>query len=139
MTVWQAHRCPIPSSVPGSPNITGVLPRFSLVAISWDPPTEKSGNVTEYQVEYKISGAIHDSTVLDSNTFGRFHMHLVQGLGGKVNSLHEVRVRARTEAGYGPYSERVSFVFKPIGELMSICSLTETGPSYWILCVCNYK
>ena len=44
-------------------------------------------------------------------------MHLVQGVGKKVNSLHEVRVRARTEAGYGPYSERVSFVFKPIGEL----------------------
>ena len=31
--------------------------------------------------------------------------------------MHEVRVRARTEAGYGPYSERVSFVFKSIGEL----------------------
>ena len=109
------RHCLISLSVPGQPIIKGVLPRFSLVAISWNPPTQSGGPITAYQIEYKIDDAIHDSTVLEDSTLGRFH--LVQGLGGKVGSMHEVRVRARTEAGYGPYSERVSFVFKSIGEL----------------------
>ena len=98
---------------PGPPVITGVLPRFRLVSVCWEPDNNFVGEITGYQIEYKINGLIHDNTAMRDKKLRPYHH--VQIPNDDSKSIHEVRVRAKTVAGYGPYSDEVSFVHNQAG------------------------
>ena len=98
---------------PQPPVITGVLPRFRLVSVCWEPNNNFVGEIIGYQIEYKINGLIHDKTVWEDNKMRLYHH--VQIPNDNLMSSHEIRVRAKTVAGYGPYSEEVSFVYNLAG------------------------
>ena len=47
------------------------------------------------------------------------HQYSVYGIKGSEGKTHSVSLRAKTAAGYGPYSDPVVFTFKPISEVLA--------------------
>nr|WNS50082.1 fibronectin-like protein [Halisarca dujardinii] len=100
------------SEAPGAPVITGLLPRFYLVAISWDLPTPRTGAVTGYHMQYSIDGRLPYDRVFEGTTFTRYH--IVHAPTDSVGLTHSVKVRAQTGGGYGPFCAPVTFVYRQI-------------------------
>lgn len=68
--------------------------------IRWSPPASLRGVILGYEVAYTPRGSltqIHSSLMHSAST-----SLVIQGLS--PNQAYDVRVRARTVAGYGPYS-----------------------------------
>ena len=106
---------PLPSlAVPSSPTLSVVLPRFSNTFLVWSDPEPFAGDITGFQIRYLIDGV--PLTIPELG--GEVHQYSVSGIKGSEGKTHNVTLRAKTAAGYGPYSEPVVFTFQPIGEVL---------------------
>ena len=90
-----------------------VLPRFSNTYLVWSDPEPFAGPVTGFQIRYLIGSDSQSNPELGEGV----HQYSVSGIKGSKGKTHSVSLRAKTAAGYGPYSEPVVFTFKPIGEV----------------------
>ena len=105
---------PLPSlAVPSSPTLSVILPRFSNTYLVWSDPKPFVGPITGFQIRYLIDGV--PLTIPELG--GGVHQYSVSGIKGSEGKTHSVSLRAKTAAGYGPYSEPVVFTFQPIGEI----------------------
>ena len=108
---------PLPSlSVPSSPTLRVVLPRFSNTYLVWSDPEPFVGPITGFQIRYLIDGV--PLTIPELS--GGVHQYSVSGIKGSKGKTHSVSLRAKTAAGYGNHSKPVEFTFRPIGEKLAI-------------------
>ena len=73
------------------------------------------GDITGFQIRYLIDGVTKSNPELG----GGVHQYSVSGIKGSEGKTHSVSLRAKTAAGYGPYSKPVEFTFQPIGEVLA--------------------
>ena len=107
---------PLPSlAVPSSPTLRVVLPRFSNTYLVWSDPEPFAGDITGFQIRYLIDGVPRTIPELG----GGVHQYSVSGIKNSKGRTHSVSLRAKTAAGYGPYSDPVEFTFQPIGEVLA--------------------
>ena len=91
-----------------------VLPRFSNTYLVWRDPEPFVGPITGVQILYLID----DDAVSIPELGGGVHAYSISGIKGSEGKTHSVSLRAKTSAGYGPYSTPVVFTFQPIGEVL---------------------
>ena len=104
---------PLPSlTVPSSPTLRVVLPRFSNTYLVWSDPEPFVGPITGFQIRYLIDSVPRTIPELG----GGVHQYSVSSIKGSEGKTHSVSLRAKTAAGYGDYSDPVVFTFQPIGE-----------------------
>ena len=129
---------PLPSlAVPNPPTLRVVLPRFSNTYLVWRDPEPFVGPITGVQIRYLINGVAVNIPELGEGV----HAYSVPGIKGSEGKTHSVSLRAKTSAGYGPYSTPVVFIFQPIGEVLtphggrglSIYSMLCEWPSCWTM------
>ena len=107
---------PLPSlAVPDPPTLRVVLPRFSNTYLVWSDPEPFVGPITGVQIRYLIDGVAVNISELN----GGVHAYSISGIKGSEGKTHSVSLRAKTSAGYGPYSTPVVFIFRPIGEVLT--------------------
>ena len=95
---------------PDAPRLTGASGRTLLAA--WSPPTNTGPPITGYDLEYRRDGTI-DSYTLSSYTSSA---RLARITGLALDTLYEVRVRARNRDRFGRWSElnRASTLDTPV-------------------------
>ena len=92
-----------------------VLPRFSNTYLVWSDPEPFVGPITGVQIRYLIDGV--PLTIPELS--GGVHKYSISGIKGSEGKTHSVSLRAKTSAGYGPYSTPVVFTFQPIGKVLA--------------------
>ena len=102
-------------AAPSPPTLRVVLPRFSNTYLVWRDPEPFVGLITGVQIRYLIDGVAKNIPDLG----GGVHAYSVPGIKGSEGKTHSVSLRAKTSAGYGPYSTPVVFTFQPIGEVLA--------------------
>ncbi|XP_048358782.1 receptor-type tyrosine-protein phosphatase delta isoform X37 [Sphaerodactylus townsendi] len=106
----------IPEDLPsGFPqNLHSESATSSSVLLTWQPPilSERNGNITKYTLLYRDINAAHHPTevpVVSANT--------VMTLSGlKPDTTYDVKIRAHTSKGPGPYSPSVQFRTLPVDQ-----------------------
>lgn len=89
-------------------------------SFEWIKPDIIPGTIQNYEIDFtwepsfpipdKCNTLKHNSTILDSALLNYTHQK------GSPYSQYEVRIRAKTRAGYGNYSESISFMSDAGGE-----------------------
>ena len=76
------------------------------ISVEWQEPQEPNGIILDYEIFYRVTGATENESIVISaadlmseNTFQRN----ITGLMAFTD--YEVRMRARTSAGFGPYTD----------------------------------
>lgn len=101
----------------------------NTVVLSWDPPSLTNGLVVAYEIEYKLSNIADTNIVLECINLEEYESN-----GGSFSitslsqGLFEVRVRAVSLAGKGPFSGYVLFTISD-----SILSVHDV--LYLLLCL----
>ena len=91
--------CHIYIGIPDAPEFLGAVPNVTSIRLSWSPPSQYHGVITQYQVSHRCA-AIADTTVTND---GRLTL---TGLKPATTCL--VQVRAYTAAGAGGYSGTIT-------------------------------
>ncbi|XP_071532318.1 phosphatidylinositol phosphatase PTPRQ-like [Panulirus ornatus] len=84
---------------PGAPDIENVTPYEGSASVTWSPPEEANGIITEYEVVFEDKDGTYVNTTVD----GDVQTTLVEDL--EPCESYDVSVKARTEAGWGPFSD----------------------------------
>ena len=85
--------------IPDAPEFFGAVPNVTSIRLSWSPPSQYHGAITQYQVSHRCA-AIADTTVTNDGKL------TLTGLKPATTCL--VRVRAYTAAGAGGYSGTIT-------------------------------
>ncbi len=89
--------------VPSSPrNLTLQIESNTTMSVSWSPPEYENGIIIEYGIHVKEQGINSRGRIL--NVSGETNYTLVKMLKPYTN--YTFRLRARTSAGWGNFSER---------------------------------
>ena len=99
-------------TVPNSPTLRVILPRFSSTYLLWTDPEPFVGDITGVQIRYLINGTAKSIPELG----GGVRQYTVSGIKDTVGRNHSISLRAKTSAGWGAYSRPIEFTFRPIGE-----------------------
>nr|XP_056722658.1 receptor-type tyrosine-protein phosphatase delta isoform X11 [Euleptes europaea] len=109
----------IPEDLPsGFPqNLHSESATSSSVLLTWQPPilSERNGNITKYTLLYRdINVALHPTEVLvvPADT-----IMTLSGL--KPDTTYDVKIRAHTSKGPGPYSPSVQFRTLPVDQVFA--------------------
>lgn len=131
----------VPENTPGGyPQIAeGSNVTCCSVQLSWSPPVlaERNGVITEYTLAYKEAGTggapreLHLPPSLSS--------YVLNSL--KPNSAYDVKIRAHTSVGPGPYSPPIQYrtvAFDPTGRAcVFLCQPGWQGVGNWLKTICN--
>ena len=79
----------------------------------WSDPEPFVGDIIGVEIRYLIDCEPQDVP----EQGGGVNQYSVSGIKGSDGKTHSISLRARTTAGWGPYSTPVEFVFRPIGEM----------------------
>ena len=101
-----------PLSVPNSPSLRVVLPRFSNTYMVWRDPEPFVGDILGVQICYLIDCIPQNIPELGSG----INHYSVSGIKNSVGKTHSISLRARTSAGCGSFSAPEVFTFQPIGK-----------------------
>jgi len=90
-------------SVPKLLVVVGVT--NTSVTLSWNPPDQPNGIITQYQVQYRKRGSFKYLNVYPVNTDLPKITGLTHTVTGLIhNAEYMFRVRASTVMGYGPFT-----------------------------------
>jgi len=110
----------VPEKTPGGyPQITGPANvTCCSVQLSWSPPVlaERNGAITEYTLAYKEAGA--GGAPRELRLAPSLSSFVLNSL--KPNSVYDVKIRAHTSVGPGPYSPPMQYrtvAFDPTGRV----------------------
>ena len=115
------HHSVTPLPVPNPPTLQVILPRFSTTFLVWRDPEPFVGDVISLEIHYLIDGLPHYVPEQD----GSVNQFSVSGIKGSEGKKHSISLRARTSAGWGPYSTPVEFTFRSIGEMHNHMCVTS--------------
>ena len=101
-----------PLSVPNSPSLRVVLPRFSNTYLVWRNPEPFVGDILGVQIRYLID-CIPQNIPEQGSGINRYS---VSGIKSSAGKTHSISLRARTSAGCGSFSRPEVFTFQPIGK-----------------------
>ena len=99
-------------AVPNPPTQRVMLPRFSTTFLVWSDPEPFVGAINGVEIRYLIDCVPQNIP----EQGGGVNQFSVSGIKGSEGKTHSISLRARTTAGWGPYSTPVQFTFRPIGE-----------------------
>ena len=104
------HTVSVPSAPPAS--VDAFSTSSTSVRVIWDevPEFDRNGQITGYDVEYRQSEGEARTVSVVSNVFFR----ALDGL--ESFATYQVRVRARTSLGAGPYSDFIQVAEDQFGK-----------------------
>ena len=98
--------------VPNVPELTAVVPLFSIVYLTWAEPTPFVGEITNYEVSYTIGSG----SPMDKQVDGTVRTASYAVTEESAGQMHSIRIRARTSQGWGDFSNPFTFTFQPVGK-----------------------
>ena len=107
------HHSVTPLLVPNAPALRVILPRFSTTYLVWSDSEPFVGDIIGVEIRYLIDCVPQNIP----EQGGGVNQYSVSGIKGSEGKTHSISLRARTTAGWGPYSTPVVFIFRPIGEI----------------------
>ncbi|KAJ0032563.1 hypothetical protein NQD34_002644 [Periophthalmus magnuspinnatus] len=124
----------VPENSPGGyPQINeGSNVTCCSVQVSWSPPVlaERNGVITEYTLAYKEAGT--GEAPRELHLPPNLSSYVLNSL--KPNSAYDVKIRAHTSVGPGPYSPPMQYrtvAFDPTGKLSQSVSLVSLFECMW--------
>jgi len=104
----------VPGSAPHS--LTVLTIQSAFVILSWMEPTIPNGIITQYEVQYKRSSdSLFTISNISSTIIGDTIIGRVEGLVPRT--MYKLQIRAYTQVGVGPYSNKLTL------ETLSECEL----------------
>ncbi|XP_076803976.1 ephrin type-A receptor 4-A-like [Clavelina lepadiformis] len=89
-------------------DLTSVRNQLRSLTLQWKPPQRSNGRIIEYEVQVKATDSNGIVTILTPfTTEGSVRNITIDGL--KSETTYEARVRARTAAGFGQFSQPFSY------------------------------
>jgi len=115
--------------VPGGVTSLEVIPDIVSVVVTWEPPTDGRGSITQYELSYGLSNSENfiNSVHLSRSTTS----YRVTGLA--PSTAYMFVVTPSTSAGVGP-QQRVVSTTRPIGEGCVILCCVKT----YLITLCSY-
>lgn len=131
----------VPENTPGGyPQINeGSNVTCCSVQLSWSPPVlaERNGVITEYTLAYKEAGT--GGAPRELRLPPSLSSYVLNSL--KPNSAYDVKIRAHTSVGPGPYSPPIQYrtvAFDPTGRACLFLSQPSwQGVGNWLKTICN--
>ena len=101
-----------PPVVPNVPELTAVVPLFSIVYLTWAEPTPFVGEITNYEVSYTIGSG----SPMDKQVVGTVRTTSYAVTEESAGQTHSIRIRAKTSQGWGDFSNHFTYTFQPVGK-----------------------